>query len=506
MRYTQPQSGPLTIDRTHPFGRRNWAAVHVHSASPFGSASPVAILFGTAKNDVGSQGRNLNIVAAGDYLSYGANPALELSTQSGVMIVGLASVTQTTMLYVTSLDTRGGFGVSLLASGKIELSKHDTAILTLSSNVCVVGINVIAWSYNSVTGRGRVAVNGVVTSGSNVQSLSHGTVALGRYWMSDATTNSNPHKQYLFAVSPDECFDDGAMSLVTKSAQNAWQLFKSPQRVMLAAAAGANAASIAWLEQNDTASISASVTASGAASWTEASDTSSIAATVKVSASATWSEPSDANFLAATASVSAVTAWTEAADTTSISAAAQVNCAGAWTEASDVAAITALVGNAVSASAAWAEAPDTAALSGTITVVGSSAWTEASDITAISASTGNSVVGNLTWAEENDIAAITGAAQVSASASWVEPSDTASLGASVAQGDVTRSILEAFALATIMRQSTIAIQGGTMRSTVAAQGGTMEYTLVLSTIMRQSQINTKATMTNASINRTVAFL
>ena len=260
---SQPQY-PVRISPTAPTQR--WAAVQIMGQAPFGSASPVATLVGTAKIDSGRAGRNLNIVAAGDYLSFGTNAGLQLSIQSGVMLVELASINSTATFYCSSLTSNGGFAlVTSSSTGKLEMSRHNAATIMFSSNALVVGLNAIAWSYNNVTGRARLAINGVVASGASSQSLTHDQTALGRYNIQDGTVNSFPHQQYLFAISPDEIFSDRWLAHITRSPNAPWELFApSKPRIYTSSAAGGTPATVNPAGVSATGSVGTPV-ATGAA-------------------------------------------------------------------------------------------------------------------------------------------------------------------------------------------------------------------------------------------------
>lgn len=114
--------------------------------------------------------------------------------------------------------------------------------------------------------------------------------------------------------------------------ENPWRLFEAPPLV-LSVSAGAPAGvtgSVAWTEQDDTASISATATVSGAAGWTEANDTTAVSGNVgsDVAGAAAWTEADDAVAIQANVALPAAgsIAWTEQDDTTAI--AAQSDAAG----------------------------------------------------------------------------------------------------------------------------------------------------------------------------------
>ncbi len=175
------------------------------------------------------------------------------------------------------------------------------------------------------------------------------------------------------------------------------------------------AASIAWVEDNDTCAIAGSVTGgtvSGVVSWTEASDTASLSGSVISSGSVAWTEANDTASLSGSVIASGAVVWTESDDVTSITGTFGngVFASVGWTESDDTAAIAGSVLNPVTGAISWAEDNDTASLAGGVTASGAVAWTEDNDVTSIAGASFSSASAAIAWAEQDDVFAITGTA------------------------------------------------------------------------------------------------
>lgn len=214
----QPQyAAALKIDR-------RWNLAHNHATRPLGAANPTVTYSGTAATAVRANGVALAINAAGDFLSYGVNTGLQLSICSGVCCARLppTPVTHATVFNSNYYGVTNGLALNIYSDGTVALNKNNAAGIISASNVVPPGtLTNIAWSYNSTTGRARLAVNGVLYAATSAQTIAHGTFARGRYY-STSTVNSNPHEQYLLAISPDENFSDA--QLIADSL-NPWRIY-----------------------------------------------------------------------------------------------------------------------------------------------------------------------------------------------------------------------------------------------------------------------------------------
>jgi hypothetical protein len=129
-------------------------------------------------------------------------------------------------------------------------------------------------------------------------------------------------------------------------------------------------------------------------------------------------------------------------------------------------------------------------------VLAANAWTEGPDAVAIAGTVippaGSAAVA---WTEGADTVALTAVVEVKISIGWAEGAD-ASLGDTAAR----------FNLSTIMRQSIINTEVTALLDRIAAQGGTMRAAVGVTTVMRADPISSTGTMRATAINRTVEFI
>jgi hypothetical protein len=155
---------------------------------------------------------------------------MQLSTSSG-LVVFTDTATGSFPIFTTSFKTvaagTAGFYVDVNAHAA-RLVKMDVAVIVQSSNVSAAGrVCAISWSYNSGTGRARIAFNGILTSATSVQTLSHGTCNNLGYYTDNALATA-PGNLALFALSPDECLSDQALIEASIPSQ-AWGALFAPQ-------------------------------------------------------------------------------------------------------------------------------------------------------------------------------------------------------------------------------------------------------------------------------------
>lgn len=213
-------------------GKQRWACVSVPGRMLFGNASPAATLLTNTSIAAGANGLSIlqSGTSANSGLSFGANAGMQLNISSGIIVFkNLNTTTQQQVLFNTQFDTSsasGGF-IVFAYSGAVRLDLKDAADLLISSNTLGLGeTGRLAWSYNNVTGRARIALNGILTSGTATASFTHGPVGVGGYY-SDSGIGTNPMEESLLALSPDECLDDSALIYASL---NPWELFRPLKR------------------------------------------------------------------------------------------------------------------------------------------------------------------------------------------------------------------------------------------------------------------------------------
>jgi hypothetical protein len=211
-----------------------WRLVDIQGLIPVGTGPITRTLNVTAKLDVGIGGTCVNFVATGDYLDYGSDPNLQLSTMTGIVVVEMpASMSDRAVIFNTNNGgiSSGGFVIYIHTDGTIEATKLDIAVIGSTTKAVKLGtgLSTVAWSYNSTTGLIRIAIDGVLASGTSAQTLAHGPVARNRYYPS-ANTYSSPHKQYFFALSASDAVSDGQLISWTASPSAPYSIFRAPPR------------------------------------------------------------------------------------------------------------------------------------------------------------------------------------------------------------------------------------------------------------------------------------
>jgi hypothetical protein len=428
-RYTQPQGGPAQVDKNTSIGRD--LALLINAIG--GALDDTNIVTGFRCLGSGASITRTTNAAGKAYKLAGVNSVLTTDfswVQVGTGDFTLATVARSsagaTFSMLAGVNNPGG-GSSfsgLISNGTWQYSDgnalHDSSITPSAQKPDVV---VVVRRSGIIT----IAVNGVIipTATTDPAAYSNTLELFCRRGLGSEAPFIG--EMNLFAAA----YRAWSNAEIRSFCNNPWQVFKSAQRAIPAAAPTGVSTALAWLEASDIASISASATVTGSASWTEASDTAVITASIIVSGATSWTEQSDTSAITVSAKVNATASWGESNDTASLAANMQANAACAWTEASDATAITATVGNAVSASVAWVEASDIAALTTAVTVSGSAAWTEAGDIVAIAASVGSGVSANVAWAEASDSTALLTTIRVSASAGWAEQADLTGFSAQI---------------------------------------------------------------------------
>lgn len=220
-RLSQPQ-GPV-----EPIG--TWAAVSVPGGWLGGDANPVESASGNVvfRNRT-EGGLATTISSSGAYVSYGTNARMQLSSSSGVIAFVAPSFATPSSLFSTNLAntvTTNAFYVAAYSTG-CAIQKANTAGIITTTNAPVAGrLNVLAWRYNNATGDAALALNGVLTKATSAQTFTHGTVARGRFRLTD-TAQAGTHNQLLFAITPRQIGDAELLAL----SRNPWQLFRPVQR------------------------------------------------------------------------------------------------------------------------------------------------------------------------------------------------------------------------------------------------------------------------------------
>jgi hypothetical protein len=129
--------------------------------------------------------------------------------------------TTTAQFFLFETGLMGGFEIGVSGT-KIGINRSNLAVLLDSSNDFVLGWNVVAWSHNGTTGRTRIALNGVLTSGTTTSTFTNFTAYQIGKW-----SGANGQLQYTsaFGVSLGEVFDDAFLTRVSRSAPEVWSLF-----------------------------------------------------------------------------------------------------------------------------------------------------------------------------------------------------------------------------------------------------------------------------------------
>jgi hypothetical protein len=245
----QPQIG---LDESDLAPGRIWACVSVGAyQKAFGTAKPVETQVGSgAAAGIGQGGKCLNISTVGDYLSYGANDGMQLSASSGIIVFDAPAGAFT--LFTTSYSANGGDGkgfcILITSAGHVEVTKQDHAYIINVNNLFTADkLHKLAWSYNNVTGSARLAFDGNLYKATSAQTLTHSTVARGRYYDS-STAIANQHKQYLFALSPDTSISDAEL---VRNSINPWEIFKKRSRkIFLSGVGGGGATTVTGITGN----------------------------------------------------------------------------------------------------------------------------------------------------------------------------------------------------------------------------------------------------------------
>lgn len=234
MRYTQPQSGPVQIDWSNPLARGPVFAFTPAGSSNKGAQQANTYTAGVALS-VGAAGVAMDIASASAQNGLTVAGGLDLSLQSGgcTLIVVCDGITPGVG------GSQGFIGVSNsnffgYNAGGFPLITVGSAIQATSSvALSATDINVIAYSYL----RGQIAkihLNGVLVASVTPAAvgIDYLPTLLGHV---QAVSTHGRHRIYGAALFSRRVLDDSSVASISA---NPWQLFKSPQRVMLAAVGG----------------------------------------------------------------------------------------------------------------------------------------------------------------------------------------------------------------------------------------------------------------------------
>lgn len=220
----------VKVDPRNPLGQ--FAAVCIPGIGVFGTASPVAQFKNNTITSVNKLGTIWLQTATGVPdcgVSLGSSSALDLSVSSGV-IECISWVSMPLFRTGTGGYKNGDFYVDIDGSNKARLVKSNVAVILETTNTVAVNNRArIAWSYNGTTGRARIAYNGILTSGTSAQSFDHSGDAVVCGYDTSSGTGTGPSNVSLFAISPNECFDDAAL---IRLSLNPWQIFE-PEEIPL---------------------------------------------------------------------------------------------------------------------------------------------------------------------------------------------------------------------------------------------------------------------------------
>ena len=404
-RFTQQPQYAAPIDLGNQFGRYVISAV-----------LPAALGYDLAGNgltpkpnaDIAARGGAATFTTTLSQLFYGTDVGASVFRRTTFTKVLQIRLNTLAAGQIYSTDARFNIGVGSLetiTAGQLGVSIYDGAFKQISfvPTVGVLYTLVVVATSTALSLYSNGILIGTIAIGPIVFAPGRNTDYGLNTFTNSASANFDLYHSSLLSV-------DLSANDVAKLSANPYQIFRAPARKLWASIAAATgvSASLAWLEQNDTTSLSGSVKVTASLGWTEASDTTAITASTTVQASLAWTEASDSTSIAGNvgSAVSASLAWTEASDATAIAGTATVTASLGWTEASDTTAITGTVGNVVAANIAWTEQPDATAITGSATVTVTVSWTEASDVTAITATL--PVTSTIGWTEQADAITITG--------------------------------------------------------------------------------------------------
>lgn len=190
----------------------NWAEPFVSSCNVFlplwntGAAAPrnlarmqkiVTAFVGTAATGISKYGECLRCPASGDALDLGAQSETQLNNSSGIVVFSQDSLATTSDIFTTDSATVNGLKFRSTSLGELRIVCDGILELSTGTNVIKSGgLNVVAWTLDSVSGKMAIIVNGsVIAQTTSAVSLTHGAAGL---W-DDGT--SDPASIYLFALS-----------------------------------------------------------------------------------------------------------------------------------------------------------------------------------------------------------------------------------------------------------------------------------------------------------------
>ena len=426
--WTRQPRHMVKVDPRNPLGQ--FAAVCIPGIGVFGTASPVAQFKNNTIPSVNKLGTIWLQTATGVPncgVSLGSSGALKLSVSSGV----IECISWPSMpLFRTGASTwkNGDFYVDIDGSNKARLVKANVAVILETTNTVAVNDRArIAWSYNGTTGRARIAYNGILTSGTSAQSFDHsGDAVVCGYDMSSGTGTS-PSNVSLFAISPNECFDDAAL---IRLSLNPWQIFE-PEEIPLFKPV-AIGATLAQTESADTVTSAANVQLSASLAVTESNDSLSSAATVAIFASLSVTESSDTVTASATIidGVNASLSVTESDDTLSASSSVPLSASLSYTESADSASGSASV--TINATATLTEAGDSISGVSVVEITATASLTESADSLSASATLVDGINASLNVSEASDMLAAVANAAIAAALSESEAGDELSAQADTA--------------------------------------------------------------------------
>lgn len=407
-----------------------WRLVDIQGLPPLGTAaaSITRTLNGTAKLSAGPAGKCVDFVVAGDWLSYGANPALQLTTMTGLAVVEVpSSPSDISTIFNTNVSGAfaRGFVIRVNADGTVFALMQDViGIGTTTKTVKLGGVSTVAWSYNNISGLLRIAIDGVVESFVYADSsFAHGDVGRNQYY-AGSTTQAKAHKQYLFALSA-EC-DKVTNSELIAWSNDPWSIFEAPRRLLPVAEGGSVevTGSVAYTNIDDASAASADATITASSATTNADDTSASneATTVTASSSTTNSDDvSEASVTSETEAVTATVAVTNVDDVSAAITAPEISASSGTTNASDISG--GLASPVVSASAANTSADDVSVASASAgsEAAGSVAYTNIDDVSAsvlVAA-----IRGSVAYTNFGDISAAVASGYTSSTASYTNADD-----------------------------------------------------------------------------------
>lgn len=234
MRYTQPQSGPITIDSSNPIARGiDVAFVRLDQPAVVGKGALAKGGSPTLITTKYGQGWFLGN-SASDAFSTSNWPVLADGTEYTYLVVTQLTATGTTDYLVNGDNSSRAFQFRIETTGAPTLIGFNTAVATFAASGTPIPVGQVqAIAARSAATTVSIFQNGIKTAttaaSGTIKGQTAGEIAIGN------RGGLNLHGSIGLVIRWPRALSDAEAKAVTA---NPWQLFRSPQRVMLAAAGG----------------------------------------------------------------------------------------------------------------------------------------------------------------------------------------------------------------------------------------------------------------------------